>query len=618
MRRDSFPHWGSLLLAGVLSVALIACSNPDPKPAARPESDTARFMQVIAHADDDLIFMNPDLTAGIRAKKPTVAVYLTAGETDKPDANGYAAQRQAGTRSAYARMAGVPDRWRAELLHSDPDHGVELYTLDGRPEVQLVFVNLPEDNDPRANGGKHALTRLWQDTAEALKLHTLTPAGGQLPRSYEYTRGEVIDLLVELFRRFRPTVVRTQDPSPDPRYQRNWARFNDHPDHVMAARLTGEAVRAYQRSGRTAVELNYRNYNVAEAPVNLAPGQQRDKVETFGAYVPHDPEVSLGEPYDGWLRRQYQRWPTGTSWAGTDADGSLYAFAVRSGELTYWRRSGATWSGPTAVGGAVLNPGVSVAADAQGRLHVFARSRDSEDVVTTSPGSWTWTKLGSPNERVLPGQRGAVGTPVAAKDPGGALVVFVKNGGGGVSALSQSTSDGWPTVWLDLGGTDVQDGLSVGPGLTIAASTRTEVLRWKQQGAGFTAEPPVRAPRPAGPPVTGGGLLAYPVEGSGALAIAAGADPVVRQGTEGLTDLGLAVSGDLVTLYGRRPDGSLTVGVGRGANLTWSELRGPVLTQPAAVAGPDGVTLTAIGEDGRLLVSTAALGGSFPAWTAVG
>ncbi|WHT19655.1 PIG-L family deacetylase [Crossiella sp. CA-258035] len=616
MHRVPFRHWGTLLLAGALTVALISCASPPPQPTLPPGAPEARFMQIIAHADDDIIFMNPDLAAGIRAKKPTVGVYLTAGETDKPDANDYAARRQAGTRSAYARMAGVPDEWRAERLDSDRDHSVELYTLAARPEVQLVFVNLPEDNDPRANGGKHALTRLWLDQAEALKLRTLTPAGGQLPRPYEYTRGQVVQLLVDLLARFRPTVLRAQDPSPDPRYAKNWVRFNDHPDHVIAARLAAAAAREYRKAGGSAVELNYRNYNVAEAPVNLSGAEQRDKLETFGAYVPHDSDVSLGEPYDGWLRRQYPRWPTGSTWAGVDADGSRYAFAVRAGELTYWRRTGRTWSGPTPVGGATLDPGVSVAADRHGRLHVFARDRDSDEVVVTTPGSWAWTRLGSPNERVLPGRRGSVGVPVAARDAGGALVVLVKNGGGGVSALRQSTSDSWPTGWLDLGGTDVQDGLAVGPGLTVAASTRTGVLRWRQQGEGFTAEPPVRGPRPAGPPVVGGGLLAYPAEGTGALAIATGDEAVLRPGTEGLSGLGLAVTGDSVVLHGRRVDGSLVVGAGKPAGLAWSELRGELADQAAAITGQDGVELLGFGLTGELLTTTGPPGGVFPGWSA--
>ncbi len=545
-------------------------------------------MQITAHADDDLIFMNPDLAAGIRAKRPTVAVYLTAGETDKADANGYAAQRQAGTRAAYARMAGAPDTWRAERLDSDPDHSVELYTLSGRPEVRLVFVNLPEDNDPRANGGKHALTRLWQDQAEAVKLATLTPAGGQLPRSYTYTRSDVLDLLVDLLRRFAPTVVRTQDPDPDPRYSRDWVRFNDHPDHVVAARLAEEAVRAHLRSGGRAVTLNYRMYNVAEAPVNLSPAQQQDKLATFGAYAPHDGEVGLGEPYNSWLRRQYPRWPSGTTWAGRDADGTLYAFAVRGGELAWWRRTGETWSGPSGVGGAVLVPGVSTAADRTGRLHVFARDRDTDDVLVTTPGSWTWTRLGSPNERVLPGRRRAVGTPVAARDGSGALTVLVKNGGGGVSALRQQGST-WPTKWLDLGGEDVQDGLAVGPGLTVAASTRREVLRWRQEGEGFVPLPPLRTPPPAGPPALAADRLAYPVAGTGAVALSTQDDqPVVLPGSEGLSGLGFAGS----TVFGRLADGSVRVG---------SHTAGPVADQPAVV---DGTTLVAFGLDGGLLTIT--------------
>ncbi|MEK6441511.1 PIG-L family deacetylase [Pseudonocardia sp. T1-2H] len=68
-----------------------------------------RNLSVVAHEDDDLIFLNPAIVQGIRRGSPTRTVYVTAGEFN---GNGttreaYAGQRRDGECSAYASMAGV-------------------------------------------------------------------------------------------------------------------------------------------------------------------------------------------------------------------------------------------------------------------------------------------------------------------------------------------------------------------------------------------------------------------------------------------------------------------------------------------------------------------------------
>ena len=65
-------------------------------------------MQVVAHEDDDILFMNPDLSASVSAGTGVVTVYVTAGESNGSLTGDprtlYAAQREEGARAAYAAM----------------------------------------------------------------------------------------------------------------------------------------------------------------------------------------------------------------------------------------------------------------------------------------------------------------------------------------------------------------------------------------------------------------------------------------------------------------------------------------------------------------------------------
>jgi LmbE family N-acetylglucosaminyl deacetylase len=539
--------------AATLAAVLVACSSTR-EPAPLPSASAVRYVQVIAHPDDDIIFMNPDLVSGIRAGRPTTGIYLTAGETDKADADAYAAGRQAGTRAAYARMAGAADDWLAERLEVGPRHAVELYTLKQRPQVQVVFVNLPENNDPRATGGREGFVRLWNDDRDELRLQTLTPAGGVLQQRYSYSHSDVIQVLVKLFERFRPTVVRAQDPSPDARFLKDNIRFHDHPDHVVAARFADAATRLYQ--GPRFVSENYRDYNVAEVPPNLSAADKADKVNIFGAYVPHDSDVSLGYPYDGWLQRMYQRYPRGSSWA---ADGRAYA--VLNGQL-FGCVPGDAWAAlPWADG--PLTQAVSAA----GGWVVAKRASDNK-ILALINGSWQ--SLGNPNDR-LAGDPAQVGSPVT-----NGTAVYVKNGRGRLSVWRPGRE------WTDIGGTDIQEGLAVA-GDDVYASTRDKVLRWHAD----RLDPAFPSLKPAGPPSASmsanGPVVAYRTD-AGEVAL----------GTRVLA--GLAGSGNPTVagalVFARTSAGGLAVYNGSG----WHELGGQVLDQPA----PMGDGVVALGPDGQV------------------
>ena len=72
----------------------------------------AGAMFFVAHEDDDLLFLNPDIDAAFAAGKYVTTVYLTAGScTGDVGEGAYYLTREAGDLEAYAHLAGVANEW---------------------------------------------------------------------------------------------------------------------------------------------------------------------------------------------------------------------------------------------------------------------------------------------------------------------------------------------------------------------------------------------------------------------------------------------------------------------------------------------------------------------------
>lgn len=616
------------VVAVLLAVIAASCtSTPVPQRSPVPAWDEPEplSMQIVAHPDDDLLFMDPDLANWINAGLPTVTVYLTSGESDHGHSRAYAASRQRGTRAAYAEVAGVRDDWSVHRIRLGADRSAELYRLTERPSVSLVWLNLPDDNNPRAAGGKHALTRLWNDRSGEVAVTTLVPLSGAVTRPSRYTHEGLVSTLVTLFERFDPTVVRTQDGVPDARYQPQWPKHHDHPDHVMAARFTRQAAARYFAASpeNRAVVTHYRDYNIADAPVNLAPRERGEKREHFAAYVPHDSEVSLGMPYAAWVQRSYYRWSRGTSWLVRD-NGRLYAYAVVGHRLQVWTRGGdGTWAGPVEVGGDVprLRPTLAVTATGEG-VAVFARAAKPNATVVRTGSRDQWTDIGVPTggDAAMSAQ---VGAPAAVTDSAGHAVVAVRDADGGVSMWRQGSG------WTALGGSEVQGR----PALVVDqqrrvhvfASTTDEVLHWVQgaPGASVRARPtPLPGVQPASQPVAERGadgeiVIAVRVADTGRIAVArSGERPVFLEAPGGFGTPELVSAPGRTVVFARNADGGVSTSAlpAHGPPTRWRDLDGYVLDHPSATVEPDGsITLVGLGPGGRLLVNRQD-DGAFQGW----
>jgi LmbE family N-acetylglucosaminyl deacetylase len=292
------------LAGAILSAALIAAlpGSVLHVDATRPVvSSHELFLQVVAHEDDDLFFMNPDIDRAIASGAPTVTVYLTAGQGtgDGRTPAERARNRQRGVQNAYAAMAGVYD---SDDRSQDEWDGapwwvggkiVERYTLRARSNIQLVFVNLPDGALADLYAGRP------QGTIVPVDQHNVAVA-------QSYQRSDVVAVLRAIIRALRPTVLRTQDADPDRRRQ-----FRpDHTDHVAAAQFCREAAAGYNSPYYA---VSYRNYNIIDAPPNLGINASRRKVAFLRQYARYDARVrnlmvSHSSDESAWVARMYRRW----------------------------------------------------------------------------------------------------------------------------------------------------------------------------------------------------------------------------------------------------------------------------------------------------------------------
>ncbi|MEU6658440.1 PIG-L family deacetylase [Streptomyces sp. NPDC046821] len=510
----------------------------------------ASVLQIVAHPDDDLYFMNPATFQGIKAGTPTTTVYLTAGDANGrnprpwhpdesvPDHAAYAKARQNGIRAAYAAMT-LGDRtapWKPATLTTASGALAEVYQLVDAPWVTLVFFNIRQHGTPE--GPPHSLHALWHGEAE--QVATLVPAGGLVQELYGYTRQGLRASLAQMLDVFRPTLIRTLDPDPDrlvhdkkfPQ-RHDFKNLSDHSDHTAAALFAWAALDHYQgpEGGAPFTVEAFRGYYNERWPHNLSPQAVSLKeffLNVYGAadgYDNGDPAgsgdymVGLNSRNTGWVQSTTPRYPGGPNWLLPDHQGRLTAFAVIGRQAAIWVESSPgsdQWRGPFLMGGGPLAPGLAAHLTPDGRWQVFAErlshlaadgahSREIVLLEQSEPGGAFpgWVSLGNPSAGD-PERDRHLGGPVVTRDGNGRLHLFVRNAGQGLHTRVQERDGSWGE-WTDLHGHDLQEGLSA----VTAPSGKVEVFAPSRDGVFHWAQatpdhPLARAPRfrlttPAGP-----------------------------------------------------------------------------------------------------------------------
>ena len=378
-----------------------ASATPAAAPSGPVRPASGSVMQIIAHPDDDLFFMNPDTGQSLRSGRPMTSVYVTAGEADgvnapppkkpggpKPlvDKAKYSEARQNGIRGAYAQMA-TGDRASAWTRSAIPTAGggtAEVDTLNARPDIHLVWVQLREAGTINGNQ-PHSLRGLWngQVTTLASEISSGSPA-----RPFAYTKEQVVKTLAGLMERFRPTHVRTLDPTPGKEGKLH--KIVDHQDHIYSARFAQAALQLYAKSvnhPNFSVQT-YFGYNTSYLPHTFAKpaaDAKADIVKTYAWMNPNDNycdsvagcgdrKVSVRPYGNNWAQSVRYSRTNSTSWLQTGTDGSLWAFGVLDQQLAVWHKApgaNGSWGSPTLLPGDGMDSGVSATRLPDGRLAVF-------------------------------------------------------------------------------------------------------------------------------------------------------------------------------------------------------------------------------------------------------
>ncbi len=263
---------GLVVLLG--SLAVIPLASP-ASAAACPGSS----LNIVAHEDDDLIFLNPDIANDIAAGRCVRTVFLTAGDAGNPYPDSI--YRENGPEAAYARMAGVADNWTTTTDDGVPNRSVRTEVLVGRPRVSISFIRLP-DGFPSGQGsqayGGASLAKLWNGSISTIR---------SVDTAETYTRSALISALTSMMTDLQPSTIRTQDyvsPITDA----------DHSDHFMAGAFARAADLGYTRAHTL---MSYQGYPIGNRPQNVFGSELTMKQAALQSASQYDPGAS-----DPWVQ----------------------------------------------------------------------------------------------------------------------------------------------------------------------------------------------------------------------------------------------------------------------------------------------------------------------------
>ncbi len=256
----------------------------------------ATIMNVVAHQDDDLLFISPDLLHDIQAKHCVRTVYVTAGDGGGDQL--YWQAREQGSEAAYSTMLGVDNGWVQHIVKLGDHEFATVVNPRGNKQVSLIFLHLPDGNVSgqgfRASDFE-SLARLEGD-----RINTMHSVDHQSI----YTSTSLVSALTELMQAYHPTEIRTQAT-----YNAS-KMYQDHSDHMAVGRYTQKAYVAYADEGTT-IEFYY-GYPIHGMVPNIAPDDLAQKTAAFMAYAKFDgaachnvDQCEYSSNYGPYLKRQY-------------------------------------------------------------------------------------------------------------------------------------------------------------------------------------------------------------------------------------------------------------------------------------------------------------------------
>ncbi len=304
--------------------AAIGCGD-NTLPVGQPLLHS-RDLAIVAHSDDDLVYLQPDQLERARRGGATI-VYVTDGRAD-------ADRRHTGIMLAYSAATGF-DGWQCGWFSIAGQFAEHCRLSDAH--LSLVFLGYPE-GDP-AGSDPISISQLWDGRLDvAISIGDLTSA---------YTRADVLAVLTEIVELTQPQTVRTLDLA--------GVHGIDHADHAIVGAAALLAVAgAKLEAGDTSPEvISFRADGTGSDPATLIDPLFDRSAGVLAFYdgcversVPcGEPAPTITEAHAISLRRRYAmsfrpaagelRIGSGVSCASPEANGKLVLVGCPAGVT--WR-----------------------------------------------------------------------------------------------------------------------------------------------------------------------------------------------------------------------------------------------------------------------------------------
>nr|EIF90424.1 lipoprotein [Streptomyces tsukubensis NRRL18488] len=300
------------LCAALLAAACYPPPDTTAGPARAQDAPSCRGTLVgVAHPDDDVFFLTPEIRHTIRAGCRVDTVYLTAGDDGKKNrlkAVEYVDRREYGVRAAYAEMAEASNDWKRADVQADGVR-VRSYLLadkDRDTDVRLTFLDL-HDGLPQG-GSPNSLLKLFEGNRNSIE-----PFQGG---SGSYTESELLATVSALTRLSGAERILTMDHD-NASFAFGLGGGVDHSDHGITAR--------YLRKVGYALGIpvsSYLGYTMSPLKPNLTAAESAEKDEVARWYIANRKCRATGTcanvaPFKGplkkdwslWIHRQYQQTP---------------------------------------------------------------------------------------------------------------------------------------------------------------------------------------------------------------------------------------------------------------------------------------------------------------------
>ena len=237
-------------------------------------------MNIVAHQDDDLLFMNPQVIKDIDAGYCVRSVYITAGNDGEQSP--YWIGREEGSETAYSYMLNSSSVWLQKTVELNSHEFITVASSRGNNKISLIFVLLPDGNLEGQGFSSSNYESLAKLNAGTIKV--INSVDGQ---SY-YGPGDLINALSSLMSTYRVTEINTQS-------EFTGTRFTDHSDHNTTGFFATLAYKLYETQQYdnlvTLPITYYLGYPVHELTPNLSGPLLQEKEAAFIKYAAYDGHV---------------------------------------------------------------------------------------------------------------------------------------------------------------------------------------------------------------------------------------------------------------------------------------------------------------------------------------